>query len=151
MEIAPYETPAEALAAVGLSEYAMSQENLDALRENYRRWAAGNWTDASLFDRYAVGVFPDPTPRPLYGKEALAAYMRGFLGSWDYIRMEATRYMSAGDSFVVSVRRVARGKGSGLELEDQAFHVWTFRRTSAIRLEVFDREAEALAAVGLSE
>ena len=64
--------------------------------------------------------------------------------------MEATEYREAGDSFVVSVRRFARGSGSGVEVADEAFHVWTFRGHRAIRIDVFDREAEALEAAGLS-
>jgi ketosteroid isomerase-like protein len=129
----------------------MSEENLDALKSFYERWAAGDWSDASIFDPYAVGVFPDPTPRAHYGLNAMADYMRRFLESWDDMRMEGTDYREAGDSFVVRVHRAATGRGSGVQLEDQAFHVWTFRGRSAIRLEVFDGESEALEAVGLSE
>jgi hypothetical protein len=49
----------------------MSQENLDTLKGVYERWAAGDWSDNSIFDRHAVGVFPDPTPRAHYGLNAL--------------------------------------------------------------------------------
>jgi len=129
----------------------MSQENLDALKRLYADWAVGNWSDTSVFDPHVVGVFPDPTPRAHYGLEALGEYMRRFLESWDDIRMEATSYREAGDSFVVWVRRTARGSGSGVQLEDGSIHVWTFRGRRAIRMELFDRETEALEAAGLSE
>ena len=129
----------------------MAQENLDALKRFYERWAVGDWTDTSIFDRYAVGVMPDPTPQPHYGLEAMGKYWRRFLEGWDDIRMRATEYRQAGDSFVVSVRRLASGSGSGVEVADQAFHVWTFRGERAIRIEVFEREDEALEAAGLSE
>jgi ketosteroid isomerase-like protein len=129
----------------------MSQENLDLLRGHYDRWAAGNWTDGSIFDPHAVGVFPDPTPRAHYGREALADYMRRFLESWEDFRIEATDYREAGDSFVVRARLVATGIGSGIGLENELFHVWTFRGRLVVRMEVFDREADALEAAGLSE
>jgi ketosteroid isomerase-like protein len=129
----------------------MSQENLNTLKGLYERWAAGDWSDNSIFDRHAVGVFPDPTPRAHYGLNALADYMRRFLESWDDVHMEGTDYREAGDSFVVRIHRVAKGRGSGVQVEDHAFHVWTFRGRRAIRLEVFDRKVEALAAVGLRE
>jgi ketosteroid isomerase-like protein len=129
----------------------MSQENLDVLRGVYKRWAAGDWTDNSIFDPHAVAVFPDPTPRAHYGLNALAEYMRRFLESWDDLRMEATDYREAGDSFVVRVHRIATGSGSGVALEDHAFHVWTFRGRKAIRLEGFEEETDALEAAGLSE
>jgi hypothetical protein len=129
----------------------MSQENLDALKGLYTRWAAGDWSDNSIFDPHAAGVFPDPTPRAHYGLNALADYMRRFLESWDDVRMEGAAYREAGDSFVVRIDRVATGRGSGVQVEDHAFHLWTFRGRRAIRLEVFDREADALEAAGLRE
>jgi ketosteroid isomerase-like protein len=129
----------------------MSQENLDALKGLYERWAAGDWSDSSILDPYAVGVFPDPTPQAHYGLNALADYMRRFLESWGDMRMEGTDYREAGDSFVVRVHRIATGRGSGVHVDDYAFHVWTFRGRRAIRVEVYDREAEALEAAGLRE
>jgi ketosteroid isomerase-like protein len=129
----------------------MSQENLDGLRAFYQRWAVGDWTDTSIFDPHAVGVFPDLSPRAFHGLEDLGAYWRDFLESWEEIRMEATEYREAENTFVVWVRRIARGKGSGVEVEDRAIHVWTFRGSKAIRLDVFEHESEALAAAGLAE
>jgi hypothetical protein len=98
-----------------------------------------------------MGVFPDPSPRAHCGREALADYMRRFLESWGDFRIEATDYREAGDSFVVRVRFVATGSGSGVGLEHELFHVWRFRGRLVVRMEVFDREADALEAAGLSE
>ena len=134
----------------------MSRENMDALQSLYKRWGTGDWSAVSIFapdvfDPYAVGVFPDPSPSPAYGVEAISAYMRRFLGTWNDVRMQAMDYRTKGDTVVVRVRRLARGKGSGISMEDEAFHVWTFRGGLVIRVEVFEREAEALEAAGLSE
>jgi ketosteroid isomerase-like protein len=106
---------------------------------------------ARFFDPHAVGVFPDPSPRAHYEREALADYMRRFLERWDDFRIEGTDYREAGDSFVVRVRLVATGSGSGVGLEHELFHVWTFRERLVVRMEVFDREADAPEAAGLSE
>jgi ketosteroid isomerase-like protein len=129
----------------------MSEENLDALKAVYERWAVGDWSDNSKFDPHAVGVLFDPTPEAHYGLNALADYMQRFLESWDNLRMEGTDYREAGDSVVVRTHMVATGRGSGLEVDHYVFHVWTFRGRSAIRLESFERESEALEAAGLSE
>jgi ketosteroid isomerase-like protein len=129
----------------------MSEENLDAVKAVYERWAVGNWSDNSIFDPHAVGVLPDPTPEAHYGLNALADYMRRFLESWDDVRMEGTDYREAGDSVVVRIHRVATGCGSGLQVDDYAYHVWTFRGRRAIRLDGFERESEALEAAGLPE
>ena len=128
-----------------------SDDALGALKAHYERWRAGDWTDGSIFDRYAVGVFPDPTPYPQYGAEAMRAYMRRFLEGWRDIRIEADSFREIGDTFVVGVRLIGTGRGSGLSTQDRAFHVWTFRGAKAIRLEFFSRESDALEAASLSE
>jgi ketosteroid isomerase-like protein len=129
----------------------MSSDNLERVRDLYRSWAAGDLSDASLFDPYVVAVFPDPHKVPLYGLEAMSDYMRRFLESWENVRFEGTDYREVGDSIVVRVRRSGTGKKSGMSLEDHPFHVWTFRGERVIRIEVFDRDTEALEAAGLSE
>jgi ketosteroid isomerase-like protein len=123
---------------------------LNELKANYSRWQVGDWTDGSIFDPYAVGVFPDPSPHPQYGREAMRAYMRRFLEGWKDIRIEAESIRAIGDTFLVEVYLIGTGRESGLSTQDRAFHVWTFRGAKAIRLEFFSRESDALEAAGLS-
>src|SRR3954462_12169970 len=92
----------------------MSQGNLEKLRRLYDAWGAGDWTDTSIFDLHAVGVFPDPTPSVQHGMQAMGTYMRRFLDSWEDMRMEAEDFRQVGDSFVVRVHRIAAGKTSGI-------------------------------------
>jgi hypothetical protein len=127
-----------------------SAEALDALKAHYTRWQVGDWTDGSIFDAYAVGVFPDPTPHPQYGREAMRTYMRRFLEGWKDIRIEADSFRSIGDTFLVEVQLIGTGRESGLSTQDRAFHVWTFRGTKAVRLDFFSRESDARQAAGLS-
>ena len=130
----------------------MSDENLEALKRLYGRWGVGNFRDeSSLYDPHVVGISPDPSPEAQYGLPAMRDYMRRFVESWEHVRFEAKGYRQVGDTVVVNVHRTGIGKGSGAKLEDDAFHVWTFRGGKAIRVDVFDREAEALEAAGLSE
>jgi ketosteroid isomerase-like protein len=129
----------------------MSQENINALQRLYERWAAGDWSETSLFDPHVVGVFPDPNPVALYGLESLGIYIRRFLESWDDFRVEATAYREVGDSCVVEVHRSGVGKSSGMPMEDHAFLIWTFRGGRVIRVDAYDSEAEALEALGLSD
>ena len=128
-----------------------SDDAVGALKAHYERWQVGDWSDGAIFDRYAVLVFPDPTPRPLYGAEAMRNYTRRFLEGWEDIRIEADSVREIGDTFVVGVRLIGTGRGSGLSTQDRAFHVWTFRGAKAIRLEFFSRESDALEAAGISE
>lgn len=127
----------------------MAEENLDTLRRLYDRWGAGDWTETALFDRHAVGIFPDPNPRAQYGIEAMNEYMGRFLSSWTDIRIAAVRYRAAGDTILVDARLTAAGKTSGVPIENEIFHAWTFRAGLVIRMEVFERESEALQATGV--
>ena len=129
----------------------MSHKNVEALEHLYEQWKAGNFSDASLFDPYAVALLPDPTPRPHYGLESIAEYMRRFLDGWEDIRMEAESYREVNNTVLVKTRRTARGRGSGAAVDDRVIHAWTFRGSKVIRLEVFDQESDALEAVGLSD
>ena len=130
----------------------MAEANLEVLKRVYDGWAAGRFeAEASIYDPHLVYVSQasEPNPGPHYGLAAFTSYFQGFLEIWDDFRIEALAYREAGDSIVVRVRRTAVGKGSGLPVDDEAFHVWTFRGPSVIRLEVFEGEGEALDAVGL--
>jgi ketosteroid isomerase-like protein len=128
----------------------MSAENRAALQALYDRWSAGDWSATDLFDEYAVGVFPDPSPRPIYGLDALGTYWRGFLPDWHDFRIEATRYREADNTIVAWVRRSGKGATSGAAVEDHALHVWTFRGGKVVRMDVYTSEDEALAAAGLA-
>jgi ketosteroid isomerase-like protein len=136
----------------------MSQEDVERLRRIYAAWAEGDfWAGASLYDPYVVYVShgskggPDPDHGPHYGLEAMTAYMRRVLDSWESWRIAAIDFREAGDTVVVRARRTGVGKRSHVPVEDEAFHVWTFRGGKVIRMEVFADEAEALEAAGLSE
>ena len=128
----------------------MPTGNLTELKRLYELWADGDWTDAAIVDPHIVACVLEPTPRVEYGAEALAEYTRGFLEPWEEIRIEASEFREADNSFVVWVELRATGSASGVELAGKLVHVWTFRGRRAIRFEIFDDEAEALAAVGLS-
>jgi SnoaL-like domain len=129
-------------------------ENLETLRRIYDGSAAGNmWAEASAYDPHVVFLSQagELNPGPHYGLEALTDYMRGFLAQWQEWRIEASEFREAGDTFFVRVHRTGIGKGSSVLVEDQAFHVWTFRAEKIIRVEVFAQESDALEAAGLSE
>jgi ketosteroid isomerase-like protein len=56
-----------------------------------------------------------------------------------------------GDKILVETNFRARGRSSGIELENTGWQVWTMRDDLAIRVELFDDEAAARAAAGLTE
>jgi ketosteroid isomerase-like protein len=67
---------------------------------------------------------------------------------------EPLAFRVSGDKVVVHVRTRNRGAGSGIELEDHGFQLWTLGEDDlVIRHEFFfaDQEAEALRAAGMAD
>jgi len=65
------------------------------------------------------------------------------------VRFEAERLWEAGDAVVAIVRLAARGKQTGIPVEQRSAQVWTIRDGRALRAQTFSKLAEAFAAVGL--
>ncbi|MDQ3715768.1 MAG: nuclear transport factor 2 family protein [Actinomycetota bacterium] len=128
-------------------------EHVEVLRGIYREWARGNLkAGLDLLDPHVVyvnrpGLVEDAT---CYGREEMQHWMREFLSAWERYEAHATEFIPAGDSIVVRLRQVAAGRGSGIPIEAEIFHVWTFRGGVVIRLESVPNRNEALATVGLS-
>lgn len=133
---------------------AMSRENVEAVRDVYRRWSRGDFpASLDVLDplvSFVVGPgFPDAGT--YVGLDRVAEYTRGFLEPWSRITIEAEHVTDAGDSVVVAVRQRGVGGASGAVTEFRYFQVWSFRGRKVIRLENFRERDEALQAAGLSE
>ena len=133
----------------------MSEDNLQAVRRVYAEWRRGNfsfkvdlyspdleWGWSPEFPGLA-GVYHDPAER--------SERLHEWLSPWEHWRVEPEDYIAHGDHVVVLARYQGRGKGSGVDVDVQGAHVWTFRDGKAVRLEIFADRAKALEAVGLSE
>jgi uncharacterized protein len=89
---------------------------------------------------------PDSTdPEPRHGREAVRQYLTPNLFASQSAQPE--EILDRGDRVLVVATVKARGVGSGIEIEDTAFHLWTVRDKLAVRFEVFVNGAQALAAL----
>jgi ketosteroid isomerase-like protein len=70
---------------------------------------------------------------------------------FDEVRWEPQEFIDAGGRALVVVRQIARGRASGVEVDEPVVHVWSFHDGMAIELRVFSDRGEALAALGASE
>jgi ketosteroid isomerase-like protein len=132
----------------------MSEENVEAIRGVYDRWAEGDFrAGAELFDSLILFVmrpeFPDAGT--YLGPEQVAKYMRGFLEPWTRLTIEAEEITEAGDSVVVGMCQRGAGSGSGAATEFRYFQVWSFRGPKVIRFETFRTREEAFEATRLGE
>ena len=144
---------AEALEAVGLSEKAPSQENVEVVKAAFEAWNAGDMD--ALRDLYDPDVIVRaiegwPEPGPYVGREAVMRWLAQVRGTWDADTLELTSdFIAAGDR--VAARQVWHGAGRGPEASMEMTIVQTVRDGRIFYVEFFWDHAKALETLGLSE
>jgi ketosteroid isomerase-like protein len=127
----------------------VADERVQTVRGIYGEWARGNFrAGVELFDSHLIfveGVGPDGGV--YVGVEAVKSFMRGFLGVWARVTIEAQELISAGDTVLVHVHQRATGNAQGVPGELDYFQVWTFRGDRVIRLDNVSGREAALAAI----
>lgn len=95
-----------------------------------------------------VEWIPPPTslePRPLRGRDAVREYLApNFFESQTAEPLETIEH---GNRLLVVARVRARGRGSGIEIDQTAYHLLTIEDGRAVRFEVHVDRAEALGAL----
>src|SRR5262245_14338664 len=153
----------------------MSQENVEAVRAIYERFAEGDFrATVDLLDRHVrfLMLADDPeleegwgTADRLYiGVEGVASGMRRLFEVWADLTMEAEELSAVGDAVLVTVRhrgvdrrrpaRWSRGRvrrSGGVPTEYHYFTLWSFRGGKVIRIENFRERGQAVEAARLSE
>lgn len=130
----------------------MTGENL-----NLARGVVGDLP--ALFDLFDEEIVWDITPfalpdglpmleRGVYrGKRDVIDLIRGYVGTWSDYRFEVEELTEIGDSVVLLVHEMGRGRGSGAPMEHRHCLVWTFRDGRIVRGEDYSDKAQALAAL----
>jgi ketosteroid isomerase-like protein len=133
----------------------MSEENVDRVRDVYAEWARGEMrAGVELFDPGIVfeSFMPDASDEVVaHGPEEVEAFMREFLAQWVNYRQIGEDFRDAGDNVFVAARQQARGRKSGVEVEQLMFSVWTFRAGKVVRLRFTPYRDVALEAAGLRD
>jgi ketosteroid isomerase-like protein len=131
----------------------MSQENVEIVRRQLEAYLSGdNETALSYYD---AEVEFDASVRPegqVYrGHEGVSEAMRVWTGAWEDWSVEFEQLIDAGDKVLVIARESGRGKGSGVEVEQRAFAVFTLREGKIVHWKGFVNRRQALEAAGLRE
>jgi ketosteroid isomerase-like protein len=118
------------------------------IREGYEAFNRGE-VDALLALLHPDVVWmPPPTsvePQQLRGREAVREYLRPNI--FDVQTAEPLETIEHGDRLMVVARVRARGRGSGLEIDQIAYHVLTVADGLAVRVEAHVERAAAEAAL----
>ena len=130
----------------------MAADRIETLRPVYVEWAKGNFaagSDLLAPDLVHTGFVPEGrvTTR---GQEEFGRWLREFFSQWEGYRVEADEFVELDDDTVlVAGRQYARGKGSGVDVEESVFNVWVFRGEEVVGLHFDPDRKRALEAAGL--
>jgi ketosteroid isomerase-like protein len=96
-----------------------------------------------------AGVFPETDD--VHGRDGAMRFLATQSEAFETLWFEPLEFLDAADRVVVPVRITSRGRHTGIDLEFERVHVWTYRSGKVLRLEIYASKHEALEAVGLSE
>jgi ketosteroid isomerase-like protein len=129
-------------------------ENEQLIRQGYEAWNRGDW--ASMEEVLAPGFEVDATDRVLNpdtykGIEGFRRLAGEMAEVWDMWEIEPLQFIERGELMFVAHRIRARGKGSGVEVVQTYWSVWTVRGGKGEKLALYVERDRALAAAGLSD
>ena len=133
----------------------MPEDNVEIARRAY----------AALEEEGVEGVisFADPefevtTPPSLAsepdtyrGHDGIRRWFGGFSDGLEAVYFEGREFRPAGDQVLIETVLHGRGRTTGIDVEQRAFLLWTFREGLVVRIEPFAEREPALEAAGLSE
>jgi len=129
----------------------MSEANVEIVRRTYEWFARGD-LDAILADTHpAVVLRAHPFGEEYEGHEGFLRFVSNWTDQFEDFRQRPEQFIDAGDRVVVRVLQTARGRGSGVPVEALFWLVHVLDGGKVTRVELFDNEAAALEAAGLSE
>jgi ketosteroid isomerase-like protein len=129
----------------------LSRETVEVIREIYRRYRADPESALELIDPQIVWIEPPEIPdsEVFHGHDGLRRSLRKFVGTWENFQLDVTELVEAGDDVLARTRLTGAGKGSGVQVEEDQFVVWTVRDGKAVKLQMFFDRGEAERAAGL--
>ena len=132
----------------------MSEENLHRLRLALPESAPANMNALlELLDDDVewdyVGAFPEVVT--YHGPGEVGAFLRDWAGAFDDFSVEAGEAIDAGERVAVYVHQRGRGKGTGAQVDNRVWQVFTFRAAKVIHCHGYATRVEALAALGRRE
>ena len=129
----------------------MSQENVDKTREFIDAYNRRDFDAATAsFDPQVDWVLPDRQSSDSgRGPDEVRRFWEGIDDTFDELRLDPQEFVDAGDRVATRLRHYGRGKGSGIEIDEELYHqVVTFRDGRMVRIEYFADWREALEAAG---
>jgi ketosteroid isomerase-like protein len=127
----------------------MSQENAEVVRGLFSALDTQDW-------EVALGVFDpevewSPMEGTFHGPEGVVTSLAEWLGPWDEHSIDAEEITEVGSDVLAVIHLTGRGTGSGMEIDQRFFQVYSVRDGRIVRMVEFVERGPALEAAGLSE
>jgi ketosteroid isomerase-like protein len=133
----------------------MSQENVEVVRRIVDAIRDRRWEEATRQlapDAELHGTVGGLTEGSVWrGPEQIRDFFEQDSEAWDERRLDAERFIDAGDCVVVLLHEFRRGKGSGVEMETDTAMVYEVGDGRVVGIQGYMDRGEALEAVGLRE
>jgi ketosteroid isomerase-like protein len=129
-----------------------NQEIIARLQRFYEAFNRDDFDAATEIAHPQIEIVRPTGQPPLRGADALRGWMQP--DAFEEQQLEALEFSVNGNKVLVRQHATARGAGSGIEVDDDGWAVWTLNDDGlAIRLEFYldHQEVEALEAAGLRE
>lgn len=159
VEVVWFPSRDEALEAVRLRKWSLSQENVEIVRRLYDEFFSN---PERMFDPAAIKYF-DPeieirqsaflvgTEGTFHGYEGVARAAREMMDVFRRLYFVPIRLIDSGDHVVATVEAHAYGKDSGVEVHETIAHLWTLRGGRVVSWHVYWDPSQAHEAVGLRD
>ena len=133
----------------------MPQENVEIVRRVNAAFNSGDMERilALMHPDVETAVGPELSPEPdtYRGHDGIRRYFDSFREVMDQIRFDPADFRETGASVVVAVRLSAKGRSTGISVEQHLGQVWTVHDGRAIQIRSYVSYPEALKAAGLAE
>lgn len=130
----------------------MSEETVDVVRRAIDAYNRSDFEAIRAINHPDVEVDWSASRGPVAGiyrgADEVIDFMRDFLDTFEQVRMEAERYVDAGESVVVPNATYLKGRG-GIETAARSALLFEVRDGRVARIRLYQETGEALAAVGL--
>jgi ketosteroid isomerase-like protein len=131
----------------------MSNENVEVLRRGFEAINGGDIDRILEFihPEFEAEIPPELSAEPdtYRGHEGIRRYFQTFEDAMDEIHFEPERFWDAEDRVVAVVRVSAKGRETGIAVEQLTAQLWTIRDGKAAGVRAYASLAEALDAAGL--
>jgi ketosteroid isomerase-like protein len=135
---------------VGQEEQAMSQENVEMVREGFAHFlATGEPAWETLHEQIEVHDHDILDAGEYRGHAGYRRWLQDWGASWSEFSLQLDQFIDAADRVIAVYRLKATGRVSGVTLERQDAMVCQVLDGRVVRIDYFNNLEQALEAVGL--